>query len=316
MSVGDVTISGDVVSATVTVRTGGTAAVTATGTWTAPGTGGHTRRLRLSGATSYERTFTWALGERPCGRTVTLTVTTSPAAPGGARSGSVAVPACPVRVTGLDVSLAMPAAPGMTARAQVRVTASGTGQIPVEVAFAVNGDAVGTRTASLSGRTSYSRAFTHAFRSRPCGATLSVRVRAGDRAETARAEVTCPPGVKQVSIVRAALGENGIVATVSVTTVNDRPVTLDVAFALGEAAGSERVTLSGDTAYTRTVSRSFRSVPCGSSWSVTASTDPGAGNGSDSAGGKTPECPRETPKPEETPKPQETPKSDTPGTIN
>ncbi|MDX3111592.1 hypothetical protein, partial [Nonomuraea angiospora] len=310
VNVGGLTVDEDGdAAATVTVRTDGTAPVTATAIWSAPGEGGRTQRLRLAGARSYTRTLSWSIGERPCGSTVTLTVVTSPAAPGGARTASLAVPPCPTRVTGLRVSLDLPDAPGRTAQAAVRVSASGTGEIPVEAQFAVNGDPVGTRSATLSGRTSYARSFAHTFRSRPCGATLSVRVRAGDRTATARASVPCPPQVERVSIVRAGQGEGGLVATVSVTTSSTQPVRLVVSFSAGEGGGTESVTLSGATSYTRTLSHAVK-LPCGTRWSVTASTDPAAGNGSDSASGATQECPRE----EEPPKEEEPSKTPSPGT--
>ncbi|WP_206062447.1 hypothetical protein, partial [Nonomuraea basaltis] len=65
----------------------------------------------MSGSTTYTRTLTWSMGERPCGKTVTLTVVTSPTAPGGPRTASVSVPPCPTRVTALRVGLDLPAAP-------------------------------------------------------------------------------------------------------------------------------------------------------------------------------------------------------------
>ncbi|MFC7593340.1 protein kinase [Nonomuraea antimicrobica] len=82
VSVGEITIDADAVaSAPLTLRANGTGAVTATAAWTASGEDGRTQRVHLSGARSYTRTLTWPMGERPCGRTVTLTVTTSPRPP-------------------------------------------------------------------------------------------------------------------------------------------------------------------------------------------------------------------------------------------
>uniref|UniRef100_UPI001C5CC8B5 hypothetical protein n=1 Tax=Nonomuraea rhizosphaerae TaxID=2665663 RepID=UPI001C5CC8B5 len=167
----------------------------------------------------------------------------------------------------------------------------------------------------------------YAFRSRPCGSTLSVTVRAGGRTATARARVTCPPSVKRVSIVRAALSPGGqAAATVSVTTGNDQPVRLLVTFSLGGAAHTQSLTLSGDTAYTRSLTYTFGKVPCGTSWQISANSRPRAANGGDSAGGRTAACqeeepPKETPKPDESPKPDDppddtkTPEPDDSGTI-
>ncbi|WP_207757632.1 serine/threonine-protein kinase [Nonomuraea cypriaca] len=312
VTVGGLTVGADgVARGTVTLRTGGTAPVTASAAWTAPGTNGHTQRVRLSGSTTYTRTLTWSIGERPCGRTVTLTVTTSPAAPGGARSASSPVPPCATRVTGLRVGLDLPD-DGRTATARVRVTATGTGEIPVQAAFAVNGDTAATRTANLSGETSYTQRFTHAFRSRPCGATLSVVVRAGDRTATARTTVRCPAEVRQVSVLRAAAGEAGLTATVAVRTENTRPVRLDVTFSAGRVTRTQSVTLSGETSYTRTL-RAALKLPCGTRWSVTAATSPAAGNGRDSASGRTRACPaEEEPEATKTPEVTKTPRPDTP----
>jgi serine/threonine-protein kinase len=316
---------GATATATVIVRTNGTAPVFATATWAAPGTGGHVQRVRLAGARFYSRTLTWSMGERPCGNTVTLTLTTSPAASGGARTASVSVPPCPTRVTGLRVSLGMPAAPGRTATARIRVRASGTGEIPVEARFAINGDGVGTQTASLSGRTSYSRTLTHTFKSRPCGATLSVTVRAGGRTATARTSVPCPPQVRQVSIVEAGPGRGGLSATVRVTTTSTQPVRLNVSFSTGgEGGGTRSVTLSGGTSYTETLSLPVK-LSCGTKWSVTAATAPAAAGGSDSSSGSTQACPPKDPPSDppkdppteqtKDPKPSETPSTESPGTI-
>ncbi|GAA1670031.1 hypothetical protein GCM10009733_079290 [Nonomuraea maheshkhaliensis] len=329
----------DVARSTVTFRTNGAGAVTVTATWAARGADGTVQRLRLSGATSYTRTLTWRMDERPCGRTVTLNVATSPAAPGGTTTASLSVPACPVRVNALGVALSLPEAPGRTATARVRLTASGTGAIPVEARFAVDGEAVGTREATLSGRTSYARAFTHTFRSRPCGSTLSVRVSAGGRTDTARLSVPCPPQVRQVAIVEAGAGAGGITAQVRVTTAGTGPVRLTVRLAAGEGAGTQAVTLSGATSYSRSFTYRAK-LPCGSKWSVTAATDPAAAGGGDSRSGATPACQEEEPpkeppsdrpveKPQDTPseKPQEpaketpratpkiTPRPDSPGTV-
>ncbi|MEO3801231.1 protein kinase [Nonomuraea sp. B1E8] len=312
VGVGALTVDGKgVARGTVTLRTSGTAPVAAVATWRAPGTDGHVQRVRLSGATSYTRTLTWAMGERPCGGTLRLAVTTSPAAAGGAGSGTFSLPPCRTEVTGLRVSLGLPAAPGRTATARLRVSASGTAEIPVRAEFAVNGDQVATRSANLSGRTSYTRSLAHTFRSRPCGATLSVTVRAGGRTATARTQVSCPPAVRRVSVQRAAASEGGLAATVAVTTSDTQRVRLAVSFAAGgERLGTRTVTLSGDTSYTRTL-RFPAKLGCGSTWTVTAATVPAAGNGGSSASGSTPDCPKEEPENE----PSRSPSAESPGTI-
>ncbi|MEO3794455.1 protein kinase [Nonomuraea sp. B10E15] len=300
-----------VARATVTLRTSGTAPVVAVATWRAPGTDGHVQRVRLSGDTSYTRTLTWAMGERPCGGALRLAVTTSPAAAGGAGSGTFSLPPCPTEVTGLRVSLGLPAAPGRTATARLRVSASGTAEIPVRAEFAVNGDQVATRSANLSGRTSYARSLAHTFRSRPCGATLSVTVRAGGRTAGARARVPCPPAVRRVSVQRAAASGDGLAATVAVVTSDTQRVRLAVSFAAGgERLGTRAVTLSGGTSYTRTL-RFPAKLRCGSTWTVTAATVPAAGNGDAGASGSTPECPKEEPEDE----PSQSPRAESPGTI-
>ncbi|MET7461182.1 protein kinase [Nonomuraea sp. NPDC005501] len=310
LALGGLTVNEDAVAAaTVTIRATGVAPIGASATWAVAGETVHTQRLRLSGRTTYTRALSHTLAERPCGRTVTLTVATTPAAPGGARTTTLSVPPCPTTVTGLRVSLDMSPSPGTGASARVRVTTSGTGEVPVQARFAVNGDTVGTATATLGGRTSYSRTFGQGFRTRPCGATLSVTVTAGGEQASARTRVTCPPGVRRVSIARATVnGRGAAVAVVTVSTVNDRPVRLAVTFSAGGSQHTEQLTLSGDTSYTRTLSHAFGELPCGARWAVRAATRPGAAGGGDEASGSTPECP-----PEEEPSHDPDPSTDPPG---
>ncbi|MEV5325279.1 protein kinase [Nonomuraea sp. NPDC052634] len=306
LTLGRITVGSDgVARSTLTLRTSGTGPVTATAVWSASGADGRTERVRLSGARFYARTLAWRMGEQPCGTTVSLAVTTSPAAFGGPRTARVSVPPCPARVTALNVSLGLPAAPARTATARIKVTASGRGAIPVRAGFAVDGEPAGTRTAQLSGRTSYSRAFTLALRSRPCGSTLSVQVTAGGRTATARASVPCPAQVRRVAIVEAGV-YGGVQAQVRVTTASTQPVRLTVRFAAGASRDSRTVTLSGGTSY----SRAFRfpaRMPCGTRWSITALTDPAAAGGADTRTGTTPACPRD-----DEPDPQGSPSPGTP----
>ncbi|MFG1686884.1 serine/threonine-protein kinase [Nonomuraea sp. NPDC049269] len=317
LTLGGLTVNDDnVAGSSLSVLTTGTGPITATAAWSVAGAPVHSQTLRLNGGRSYDRSLSYTMDERPCGKSVTLTVTTFPAAPGGARTATVNVPPCPTRVTGLRVSLDLAASPGRTAQARVRVTTSGTAEVPVEAAFALNGDQVATRSATLSGQTAYSRTFTHAFRSRPCDATVSVVVRAGDRTATARTKVTCPPSVRKVSIVRASLSPRGAAtAVVSVTTGNDQPVRLAVSFSLGgRIAHTEALTLSGQTSYTRTVSFTFDKVPCETSWLVTAATRPSAAGGGDSSGGTTAACQEDPPKDDDDTDTDEPKNPDTPDT--
>ncbi|MET9341317.1 serine/threonine-protein kinase [Nonomuraea sp. NPDC003804] len=289
-------------AATVSLRTTGTGPVTITTRLAVDGQVVRTARNRVSGATTYTRPVGHDLGERRCGRIVTLTVTTSPAAPGGAKTVSAPLPACPTTVTGLRVSLAVAQAPGRAARARIAVETSGTGEVPVTATMALNGDQVAAKTLSLSGDTSYTGAFDHTFGERPCGGTVTVAVRAGDRQDSASADVPCPAAVRQVSIARAALNARGrATVIVTVAAANTQPVRLSVAFGVaGQVRHTESVELSGQTAYTATVGFTVPDLPCGSSWTVTAGTSPAAANGTASAGGKTPTCepPAETPTPQ------------------
>ncbi|MFC6553974.1 hypothetical protein, partial [Nonomuraea cavernae] len=317
IGIGPLTLNDDAVGgATVTIRATGTRPITATAVWSVAGDPVQRRQVRLSGETSYTRTFSHTFAERPCGRTVTLTVTTSPAAPGGARTASLNVPPCPTTVSGLRVGLAMAPSPGTRATARIRVTTTGTDAVPVEAGFALNGDGVGTRKATLSGRTAYTRTLTLPFESRPCGSTVSVSVTAGDRKATARARVTCPPGVKQVSIVRSAVNARGLAtAAVAVSTVNDRPVRLTVGFYLaGRLTGTRQVALSGETSYLRVLNHSFGDLPCGVTWQIRAATRPGAANGGDMAAGRTPACPPENEEPDTEQPATERPQTDEPAT--
>ncbi|MEU4721866.1 serine/threonine-protein kinase [Nonomuraea dietziae] len=293
LNVGKLTVdAGSLASATVSLRTSGAGAVTITARFSVDGQVVRTATSQVRGALSYTRTFSHGLGESACGKTVRLTVSTSPAAPGGRKRVSAAVPACPTDVTGLRVSLDMAKAPGRAVTARVSVATSGTGTIGLRAAFALNGERVSTTSASLSGRDAYAKDVTHTFAQRPCGGTVTVTVRAGGRQATARAAVPCEAAVRQVSVARASLNARGrVTAVVSVAATGTQPVRLSVSFTLaGRVQHTESLDLSGQTAYTRTVSFTFAGTPCGSTWGVTASTSPAAANGGDSGGGKTPAC--------------------------
>ncbi|GAA4520939.1 serine/threonine-protein kinase [Nonomuraea ferruginea] len=290
-------VRGAVAAGALTVDATGTGPITARATWRVAGEEVRTERIRLGDARTYTRTVSHDLGERPCGKDVTLTVVSDPPARGGNGSSTVSVPPCPTEVTGLRVRLAMA---GATARATVSMRTSGTGEVPVAAAFAVNGDQVATRSAEASGRTSYTTTFRHAFRSRPCGATVTVRVTAKGRTATGSADVVCPIEVRSVSVVRAVADAGGLTATVAVRTGDTRPVRLVVGFQAGKIAGTRQLTLSGATSYSRTIRYAVK-TPCGASWLVRASTRPGAGNGGSQRGGTLPDCEpevTETPQPE------------------
>jgi serine/threonine-protein kinase len=281
------------------LRTTGTGPVTATAAWSVAGRTVRTQRIPLDGSRFYTRPLRYSMAERPCGKTVSVTVVTVPAAPGGPQTAATSVPPCPTEVTGLRVALDVAAEPGRTATARVRVTTSGRDAVPVEARFAQNHETLATRTATLAGHTFYSRTFDHTFRTRPCGDTLSVTVRAGDRTATATARVTCPPHVLRVAIGRAAIGRDGASANVTVTTANVQPVRLSVSFYLGgRLMNTQTIPLSDETSYGRSVRHSFGKMPCGTSWSVVATTRPRPDSGAARAGGTTAAC-TEDPKPDD-----------------
>ncbi|MGI5274032.1 protein kinase domain-containing protein [Nonomuraea sp. CA-218870] len=298
LSVSRLSVRGAVAAGAFALDATGTGPVTVRATWLVAGEAVRSERIRLGDARSYTRSLSYDLGERPCGRSVTLTVASDPPARGGNATATMNVPPCPTEATGLRVRLAMA---GGTAAATVSLRTSGTGQVPVTAAFAVDGDQVATRTANVSGRTSYLRTFRHAFRARPCGSTITVRVTAGDRTAAARAAVVCPIEVKSVSVVRAVAGRGALTTTVAVTTGDARPVRLVVGFYQdGRLAGTRQLTLSGATSYTRTLRHPVEAA-CGTSWLVRASTRPGAGNGVSQRDGRLPAC---EPEVTETPQPQ------------
>ncbi|TDB93191.1 hypothetical protein E1267_43510 [Nonomuraea longispora] len=197
------------------------------------------------------------------------------------------------------------------ARATVSLRTSGTEPVVAVATWRARGTDGRVQRVRLSGATSYTRTLAHPFRSRPCGATLSVTVRAGGRTATARTTVSCPPAVTRVSVRRAAVSGGALAATVAVTTSDAQRVRLTVAFAAGgERLGTRTVTLSGATSYTMTL-RLPVELGCGSTWTVTAATVPAAGNGGSTASGSTPACPKEEPDDQ----PSHSPRPESPGTI-
>ncbi|WP_204358400.1 protein kinase [Streptosporangium sp. 'caverna'] len=115
------------------------------------------------------------------------------------------------------------------------------------------------------------------------------------------------PEVRRVDVLRANLNARGTgVVSVSVDTANTRQVRLSVVFQAGQAMQQAVVPLSGATGYTRTVRFAFAKVACGSTWSVMATGDPSGG--SSGANGRTPACPKPTPKPTATRTVKPTPK--------
>ncbi|MEV6859922.1 protein kinase [Streptosporangium subroseum] len=115
------------------------------------------------------------------------------------------------------------------------------------------------------------------------------------------------PEVRRVDVLRANLNARGTgVVSVSVDTANTRQVRLSVVFQAGQAVQRAVVPLSGATGYTRTVRFAFAKVACGSTWSVMATGDPSGG--SSGANGRTPACPKPTPKPTATRTVKPTPK--------
>jgi eukaryotic-like serine/threonine-protein kinase len=307
LSLGELTVDGRDASAAATVRTTGREPVKVTARFTVAGEVVKTTTVRLSGATSYDRALRHTLAERPCGRRVTLTVTTSPPSPTGPLSSSAAVAACPTEVTGLRVAVSSARQPGTAVQARVRMEATGTAAIPVGVRWLVNGDTLATRESTLSGRTVYEGSYSYTFRERPCGATVTAVVVAGGREARAHTTMACPAGVHQVDVQRAYLtrGQGG--ATVAVSAVNDQPVQLTVTLTVdGRPLGAQTLDLSGATSYTRTVGFATGEVPCGSRWSIRAE----AGGRGATATGTTPPCPVDTPSPSQRTPPPELPSLD------
>ncbi|MEV4185390.1 protein kinase [Streptosporangium canum] len=115
------------------------------------------------------------------------------------------------------------------------------------------------------------------------------------------------PEVRRVEMLRAGVNARGAaVASIAVDTGDPRQVRLRVVFRVGQAAQQVTVPLSGETSYTRTVRFTFPRVPCGSAWSVTATSAPPGGAAR--ASGRTAPCPEPTPGPTRTPRPTETPR--------
>ncbi|GGO01344.1 hypothetical protein GCM10010116_02460 [Microbispora rosea subsp. aerata] len=176
--------SAGVVTATVTVTTDGTGPVNLTGRFSAPSGGGGTQTVRLSGAKTYTRTLSYSFPSRPCGENVTVSVSTDPAAPGGAASRSVAV-TCPasvsqVRVQSVSIS-------GTTATATIAVTAGNTSAVRLNVAWRTRDTTMATQTYSLSGKTSYTVTASYTFPYWPCdsyGLTASTSPAAAGGAAT------------------------------------------------------------------------------------------------------------------------------------
>ncbi|MDP9865837.1 MULTISPECIES: serine/threonine-protein kinase [Streptosporangium] len=121
------------------------------------------------------------------------------------------------------------------------------------------------------------------------------------------------PEVRRVDVLRAGVDARGAaVVTVAVDTGNRGQVRLRVAFRVGRAVQRAVVPLSGATSYTRTVRFAFPRVPCGSTWSVTATSVPPGGSGD--ASGRTAPCAEPTPSPTPTAEPPQTPEPPDPPT--
>ncbi|MEZ0075653.1 serine/threonine-protein kinase [Planotetraspora sp. GP83] len=269
-------------SGTVTVVTSGTAKVTLTVRFTVNGKAAGTREMTLKGAKKYVKTVSQDLGSRPCGGTLGMTATTTPAAGGGTGSITVKTPECPTSVTGVKVlSLAM--TDPRVATAKVEVTTDGTGQVALTGDFSSSDGQSGQRAATLSGKKSYTRTLSFTFGRRPCEtvtitATTDPDAPSGGASRTIR--VDCPAAVTGVTVNRLTRVATAATTAVTVTTENAKPVQLTVTWLLrGKAVGSQSVTLSGRTSYTVTMKFTYSRLPCGTGWGVTAATAPNAASG-------------------------------------
>jgi serine/threonine-protein kinase len=125
----------------------------------------------LSGKTSYTQTFSFTFERRPCDDTVTLTVTTTPGAPGGSVSRSVKV-ICPAAVSKVQVVRLTRA--GTSATSAITVTTENTTAVRLTVRWLLGDAGVGTRTMTLSGKTSYTVTPRFTYSRVPCGTTYGV----------------------------------------------------------------------------------------------------------------------------------------------
>ncbi|MEV1201852.1 serine/threonine-protein kinase [Microbispora rosea] len=281
---------------TVTVRTSGPGTVTLTVRFTANGTVTATRTLTLRGATSYTRTVSGGLG-RVCSGTWGMSVTTRPAAPGGAREATAKVPPCPTSVTALRVGTpAVSSAGAATAAvtATVTVTTDGTGPVDLTGRFSAPSADGGTKTVRLSGARTYTRTLSYTFPRRPCGESVtfgaSTDPAAPGGAASRSVTVTCPASVGQVRVQSLAISGTTATSTITVTTGNTSEVRLNLAWTSGGSTVSTRtVSLSGKTGYTVTTSYTYSRWPC-DSYGVTASTSPAAAGGASTVTRQTDSC--------------------------
>ncbi|WP_211592863.1 serine/threonine-protein kinase [Microbispora sp. H10836] len=277
---------------TVTVRTSGPGKVTLTVRFTANGTVTATRTLTLSGATSYTRTLSGDLG-RVCSGTWGMSVTTGPAAPGGAQVATAKAPACPTSVTSVKVGTPAVSSAGV-ATATVTVTTDGTGQVDLTGRFSAPSAGGGTTTVHLSGARTYTRTLSYTFSSRPCGENVtfsaSTDPAAPDGTASGSVTVTCPASVSQVRVQSLSISGTTATATIAVTTGNTSAVRLDVAWMTGGSKAATRTyNLSGKTGYTVTATYTYSRWPC-DSYAVTASTSPAAAGGASTVTRNTDPC--------------------------
>ncbi|KAA9376945.1 protein kinase [Microbispora cellulosiformans] len=278
-------------SGTVTVKTNGPGTVRLAVRFTADGTVKATRTLTLSGATTYTRTVSADLG-RLCSGTWGMSVSTSPAAAGGAGEATAKVPACPTTVTAIKVGTLTVSSTGAAA-ASVTVTTDGTGPVTLTGRFAAASATGGTRTVNLSGATSYTRTLSYTFSSRPCGtvtitASTSPAASGGSAARSVTA--SCPASVSRVSVQNLSITGTTATATIAVTAGNTSAVRLNLTWLSGgERVSTQTYNLSGKTSYTVTASYTYSRWPC-DSYAVTASTSPAAAGGASTITRQTDSC--------------------------
>ncbi|WP_283134116.1 protein kinase domain-containing protein [Rhizohabitans arisaemae] len=187
-----------------------------------------------------------------------------------------------------------------TGVAAVSVTTGRTSPVRLTVTFTRGATRVDSTTVTLSGSTRYTRTFRHTYADGLCDGTWGVIVSTEPRAangivtEQTRAP-SCVTEVRDLQIESLDVREGGdSTGVVTVTTTGTGPVVLTARFGAGEGGSrTQTFTLSGATSYRRTVTHDFAELPCRTTVTLTAATDPAAPGGSVSRQARTPDCQEE-----------------------
>ncbi|GII92930.1 serine/threonine-protein kinase [Sinosporangium siamense] len=175
-----------------------------------------------------------------------------------------------LRLAGLAVD-------GTTAAGTVHVSTTGTGTVTLTVRMTVANRVVHTRRITLDGATSYTRAFRHDLKVRPCGQTVGMTAESSPAAAggTASAQYAVPACPTEVTGLRLSLDvadppASGVRAAVDVDTSGPGDVALTADFrAGGDTVASRALELGGQRSYARVFTHTFRERMCGSIVSVT-----------------------------------------------